>query len=299
MLPKLTQRDLGPNTPFVGRLLSFPEPTDFNLEVHHGFEVGVVFTGEGERQYGDFTTLVGPGEAWLTAPWEPHGWRVTVSGTRECVFHFLPEFIADQVFEGPWYLSLFWAAPRDRPGSRVNEDRGEILEIAGDLTREVLAKRRGWRSGAQLSLLRLLHTLGREWEPPGYSVVRSGATAGFERIVPAVQLVYDSPEQRVAISEAAAACSLSPSQFRFIFLQTMGLSFGRFSRRARLAFVTHLLLNTKLAVESCAQRAGFVDGSHLHRAFVRHYGCTPTQYRDRALRPRSASGTGGASELRD
>jgi len=34
-------------------------------------------------------------------------------------------------------------------------------------------------------------------------------------------------------------------------------------------------------VEAIARNAGFVDGSHLHRAFVRHYGCTPREYRAR------------------
>jgi AraC-like DNA-binding protein len=62
----------------------------------------------------------------------------------------------------------------------------------------------------------------------------------------------------------------------------MGTSFGQFSLRARLGYAAHRLLASDLTVEAIAQRAGFVDASHFHRTFVRHYGCTPRTYRERA-----------------
>jgi len=60
----------------------------------------------------------------------------------------------------------------------------------------------------------------------------------------------------------------------------MGLSFAKFRLRARLAYAARLLLTTRLPTEAVATQAGFVDGSHLHRSFVRRYGTTPGQYRE-------------------
>jgi AraC family transcriptional regulator len=62
----------------------------------------------------------------------------------------------------------------------------------------------------------------------------------------------------------------------------MGLSFSRFCLRARLAVAAHKLATTDLSTEDIATQMGFVDASHLHRAFARHYHCTPAVYRRRA-----------------
>jgi AraC-like DNA-binding protein len=59
----------------------------------------------------------------------------------------------------------------------------------------------------------------------------------------------------------------------------MGLSFGKFCRRARLAYAAQLLLTTDLPVEAVARTAGFSDASHLHHSFVETYGATPARYR--------------------
>jgi transcriptional regulator GlxA family with amidase domain len=42
------------------------------------------------------------------------------------------------------------------------------------------------------------------------------------------------------------------------------------------------LLTSNLPIEAIARKAGFVDASHFHRTFVKHYGCTPRTYRARA-----------------
>lgn len=285
-LPQLADRGLGPDQPFAGRVRQHPHPTALQLEIHQGFEVGVVLSGRVERHSDGFVLLASAGDVWLNPPWEPHGWRVVAAGTTDAVFYFLPEFISDQIFEGPRYLSLFWAPVAERPRVLTIEQREAVLAVTRFLVRELEEKRRGWRSAAQLCLLGLLHTLGRDWEPRSQPAVSERVRAAdLERISPALRLVYECQDRRVPIPEAAAACRLSSSQFRQLFRQTMGLGFGSFCRRTRLALVAHLLLSTDLTVEESAGNAGFVDGSHLHRLFVKRYGCTPAEYRDYAVRP--------------
>jgi transcriptional regulator GlxA family with amidase domain len=99
------------------------------------------------------------------------------------------------------------------------------------------------------------------------------------RVRPALELAHAHLATSVSVAEAAAACNLSRSQFCLVFRDAMGLSYGRFCGRLRLGLVAKLLLSTDRSIASIAQRTGYVDASHLHRAFARQYGCTPGAYR--------------------
>ena len=98
--------------------------------------------------------------------------------------------------------------------------------------------------------------------------------------MPALTLLHERSREGLSLSEAACACNLGQSRFALLFRQTMGLSFGKFALRARLSFGAHLLRTTDLVVADVASRCGFVDASHFHRTFVKHYGCTPRRYRE-------------------
>ncbi len=81
------------------------------------------------------------------------------------------------------------------------------------------------------------------------------------------------------MDRAAAACNLSTSRFSVLFRRAMGVSYGQFSLRARLAQAAQRLAQGDATVEDVAGQLGFVDGSHLHRVFVKHFGATPAEYR--------------------
>jgi AraC-like DNA-binding protein len=48
---------------------------------------------------------------------------------------------------------------------------------------------------------------------------------------------------------------------------------------------TALLANPSLSMEEIAERCGFGDKSSLYRAFEKHYGCSPSEYR-KTLEPK-------------
>jgi AraC-like DNA-binding protein len=196
------------------------------------------------------------------------------------VLQFLPDFIGEEMFEDISWLTVFAAPPEHRPRVANDEMRATVLSIAHEVRREMRDRRRGWLAAVRLGILRLLLLVSREWAPPPQtgrgSTVRTG---NLSKIMPAVRLVQSHPAHRLGLPEGAAACGLSVSQFGYIFRHLMGLSFGKFCLRARLAYVAQLLLGSELSVESIADTAGFSDASHLHHAFVEVYGCTPARYR--------------------
>lgn len=271
---------LTPELPIQPLVSAHPRPTPLQIDLHEGIEVGVVLSGEQERHYPDWTINLTAGDVWLQPMWEPHGWRAAAPDTNSLILIFLPEFLADEkIGELPW-LSLFAAPAQLRPWVRDSKLRAKALLIGEEIAEEITRREHGWLAAVRLGMLRLLFALSRQWspptEPPDLSRVK---TSNLSRVMPAIALIQERRPGSVSVQEAAAACGLSRSRFNSIFRQTMGTSFGQFSLRARLGFAAHRLLTTDLTVEAIAQRAGFVDASHFHRTFVRHYGRTPAQYR--------------------
>jgi transcriptional regulator GlxA family with amidase domain len=158
--------------------------------------------------------------------------------------------------------------------------RQKLLKVGQELLREIRGRRPAWRSAVRLEILRLLLALTREWRPPGEAGNPSQMSAGkLTRVRPALDLAHARLATSVSVAEAAEACNLSRSQFCLVFRDAMGLSYGRFCGRLRLGLAAKLLLSTDVSIASIAQRTGYVDASHLHRAFAKQYGCTPGAYR--------------------
>jgi len=250
------------------------------VSIHAGVEVGIVLVGREDIQLDDCMIEGNPGDVWLCAMSEPHRYRVVEPGTVNLVLVFLPTFLGEEVLgDKPW-LTLFAVPPRRRP--RVSNDRlrAGVLSIARELQREVEQKAEGWQCAVRLDLLRLLFQLSRDWHyPGGTSASRRAYGGSLSRIMPALTLVYERAPALVSRAEAARACAVGPSRFTMLFRETMGTAFQTFRGRVRLAFVAQLLLTTSLSTGTIAARTGFSDASHLHRSFVREYGCTPGEYR--------------------
>ncbi len=238
-----------------------------------------MLAGTAERHYQDFMVPGEPGDVWLCAMWEPHGRRVVSHHTENVVLQFIPEFLGEETVGDKFWLTLFAVQARDRPWVSTPEMRNEVLSIGHQMRHEIQDKARSWEYAIRLLLLRLLLTLSRDWDPPAYSEPVARSTA-LTRIMPALSLLRDPRRPRVTLGTAAAACGLSQSRFAVVFREMMGVTFGNFALRARLAYVAHRLLSTDLSVEDIAAEAQFTDASHVHRHFVRHYGQTPRQYRE-------------------
>ncbi len=256
-----------------------PKPTRLAMDVHQGMEIGFVLRGRMERHYEDLVFVAGPGDIHLRSAWEPHGWRVVDPNTLSIVFIFLPEVMdTDLLRDVPW-LGFFTAPPDARPRTRSRGMRESILAVGEIIRREADEGAGGW-TGIRLLLYYLLLLIDRFWVRPGPAVSQTHvSSSGFARVLPAVALVHGNPAADVSLAEAASACGLRRSRFSTIFQQTMGVTFGHFRTRARLARVAYELLTTDSSTDAIAEQTGFVDGSHLHRTFVRYYGRTPGEYR--------------------
>lgn len=274
--------------PVEGYVVRTVEPTPLESDIHHTFELGILLGGEEERHSEGLVREVEPGDAWWSAAWEPHGWRTTVPPSVELVIHFVPELLGDAELDGISWLTFFAVAPDERPVAGTAESRARVLALGNELAEEFRTRRWAWREQVRCFLVSLLVMLGRELRHTGdQSPWHGSPTNGLARIMPAVELVHADLGRRLPLREAAHACRLSPSWFRALFSTTMGMPYSRFEQRARLAHASRLLLGTDQSVGGIGEQAGFVDGSHLHRAFVKHYGLTPAEFRVQGRKVRS------------
>lgn len=254
------------------------------VEVHRGFEVGVVLAGEQARSTMNGLVRLTRGQVWLHAMWEPHGARVPRLGTREVVVIFLPEFLGEErVGEVSW-LTLFALPPAQRPQAAGERAQAQIAALGEAIAQEVQDQPRGCETAVRLDLLRILLILDRVRHHPDVGLGADSSPLGaLPRVVPALQMVQSRLAPRVTLAEAATACGYSVTHFKRVFRQAMGVSFGRFCLRARLSHVANRLLTTELPEDAIAHEMGFADASHLHRSFVKHFGTTPGRYRKQAL----------------
>lgn len=261
----------------------YPQTLPLEMDVHEGIEVGVLLDGGQSRYHEGLAIPLAPGDVWLCGTWEPHGWRPTAPNSRDVVLIFLPEYLGEeQLGDHPW-VSLFAMPPRERPRVRTREAREKVLAIGLEMLDELRAERPEWQSVVRLDLLRLLLVLSRDWEPPARRFSQGRPSASdLPRIMPALVLVHTGPARRVTVTEASATCGLSRAQFSRVFRNTMGMSFGRFCLQSRLGSVAQMLISTDLPTAAIAEQTSFADGSHLHRTFVKRFGCTPGVYRARA-----------------
>ncbi len=257
------------------------DPTPIDMDAHQGLELNLVLEGRFERFFEDMVMVAGPGDVSLVGPWEPHAWHVVAPGTTAVAFIFLAEVVGDEsIGDLPW-LSMFTVPPLSRPRVTDRSLRQKVLSIGWEAVAEAKERRPGWLIAERLCLLRLLFSLNREWEPPKLQQLGRQARAdSFHGIRPAVDLVHSNPLRSITTRQAAAACRLGEARFGRLFRDTVGMTFGKFKLRARIAVVAHRLLSTDKSIEAIAEEAGFADGSHLHRTFFTYYGCTPGQFRE-------------------
>jgi AraC-like DNA-binding protein len=275
---RIETHPLTPESPLQYAWNEHVDTRSSGCDMHAAYEIGVLLAGAEERHYADVVLGLRPGDVWLTAPWEPHGWRPLEPDTQEVVLQFRPEFLAAGSPEAAFWPSLFAAPPAERPRAGDNDDRTRILARLDQLRAEIRAQQPGWPTAARLGVLSLLLVLWRKWERPSRPP-RSRRRPTAALVAPALTLVAASPTRRISLAEAAAACGTSPSQFAAVFREAMGVSFGRYCGISRLDRTAHLLAATNTPIELIAEEAGYADASHFHRAFSEVYGETPGEYR--------------------
>jgi AraC-like DNA-binding protein len=171
--------------------------------------------------------------------------------------------------DGAHLTRAFWA--------RCDQATFARLIALSDWLEEVLAANPADPQAVRITELILL-TAAKGSVIDSQSDLESG-DAGLERLLPAVELLRQHPDQVVTISEAATSCHLSASYFSRRFKQTFGVGFADYARAYRLHVAARRLSTSRDPLSKIARELGFSSPSHFTFRFHERFGMTPRAYR--------------------
>ncbi|MEK6293574.1 MAG: helix-turn-helix domain-containing protein, partial [Paraburkholderia tropica] len=155
----------------------------------------------------------------------------------------------------------------------------------------------GVTAGLDLALALVEEDLGREialrvasqlvmfFKRPGGQLQfsRKGETqpAGRSALQELQRWVAANPELPHRVPELAARVNLSPRHFARLFQAEVGVTPAAWVETARVDAARALLDTQDEAPKRVAARCGFANADMLRRAFLKHVGVTPAEYRRR------------------
>ncbi|HVM60009.1 MAG TPA: helix-turn-helix domain-containing protein [Verrucomicrobiae bacterium] len=91
-------------------------------------------------------------------------------------------------------------------------------------------------------------------------------------------------DQALSVRELAERLHISPCYFCKLFRKQTGLTFTEYRTQMRVETAKRLLLDPSRRVSEAAYEAGFDSIPYFNRAFRRHVGCSPSEFRERQAR---------------
>jgi transcriptional regulator GlxA family with amidase domain len=150
------------------------------------------------------------------------------------------------------------------------------LDLALALVEEDLGRDIAMRVAAQLVMY---------FKRPGGQLQfsRKGASLPVGRSVlqETQRYVAAHPAEDHCVKHLAARAGLSPRHFARLFQAEVGLTPAAWVEAARIAAARRLLESGQAAPKQVAALSGFANADTLRRAFTRHVGVTPAEYRKR------------------
>jgi len=265
----------------------YPNKTQCHYDIHVGLEIGIVLSGSSKRWFGSHTFLAEKGQVWFAGLWDPHGFEVVKPPARHMVLEIIPEFIdSPEPFTSFDWLKLFKVSPDRRPNGATPEDR----EFASNMAKKFLKVIRGerdanWLIRARLVLQEFLLYFTERIGEPTKTTKRIEPFGQRQKLLPALMLLEQQRCQNVSIVQAARAAHMGRSSFSQMFRSAIGVSFGKYCQRRRLAGAIYDLRSTDLKLAAIAQRWGFCDAAHFVRLFKSAMHMTPSEYRQYWLTP--------------
>jgi len=138
-------------------------------------------------------------------------------------------------------------------------------------------------------LAALLEVLERLSQAPEQRPIASELTLGppqsselerFERVSAHIFAHYREP---ITLDEVADKAHMSPAAFSRFFRRVTRRTFVRFVNELRVGFAVRLLLETERPVSEIAFESGFRNLANFNRRFREWKGCSPTEFRKRAV----------------
>jgi AraC family transcriptional regulator len=115
--------------------------------------------------------------------------------------------------------------------------------------------------------------------PDSAALLRGGLTSRKQRLV--LEYIEEHLAEEISVPALAKLARLSPYHFSRAFRNSFGMPPHRYHRARRMNRAQELLLGSTLPVTQIGVRIGFRETSSFTRAYRRHAGITPSEFRRR------------------
>lgn len=147
-----------------------------------------------------------------------------------------------------------------------------IINLFGKIASELICQEDDFAFAASTYLLQILVSIRRNSLPQGNS-----ETA--KRLKASLDILHTNYNKPLVIEELAAVEHLSPSRYRTIFREAIGISPKQYLTNIRMRRADELLRQTALPISQIGAMVGYDDLLYFHRIFKKNNDMTPAQYR--------------------
>ena len=249
------------------------------FDMHYALELGFVLKGRMRRYHKEGQSDIEHGGIWLCEMWEPHGYEIVKAPCEVLVIMVSPEILAKLHFEE--HPAIDWMLPFSLEKQHFSNLPGSVRATLGDCVQRLgkaIDSPPGPTRLCRIRLLLLEILLALYETLPHADAVARATPNSFQKINRAIGLTLGSREF-VTTEEAAHACGMGRKAFSKLFRDMMNMRYGEFNLRHRISNVANQLIDTDLPIKTIAAEWGFTDASHMHKCFLKHYGCSPKEYR--------------------
>ena len=95
--------------------------------------------------------------------------------------------------------------------------------------------------------------------------------------------IYDEPMTHWSAEEISEDMGISRPYFHRLYLSAFGVTCRQDIIESRLIYASELLRTTDMSISAVAETCGYDSDAYFMRQFKQHKGCTPSEYRRRAV----------------
>jgi len=136
----------------------------------------------------------------------------------------------------------------------------------------------GWPCKTRSYFLQLLFVLYRIWQAPGSSEAETvpDDSASMDSVILYLHTHY---HEKITISHLTRLFHTNRTTLESQFVELTGQSILAYLISLRLKVASLMLRDTELPISEIIGRVGFSDTTNFWRAFRKHVGCSPSEYR--------------------
>jgi AraC-like DNA-binding protein len=270
------------------------ETESFKVKYHtHDFiEICLVEEGRGFQFIGDQTIPVQKGDIFLLPIGTSHVFRPSSPQSTEplvicnCIFQLeairdVKDWIPSQselyrVLYSPQELKQGWYYYQDK-----HNRLSQMFQMAYLEFHQQFSEHRTMLKTILLQILILLHRMQSEVT----NADKLQSTNRYrEKVEDMIQFIHHHAHEQLTLKDMASSSSISVNHLQQLFKQATGQTFNRYVQHVRIQRSCVMLETTDLPVNEIVGRVGYTDLKFFHALFRKLTGCTPLQYRTKALK---------------